>query len=884
MSERDDQSIDHELSGIAMAAIHEHELTVSSNESEAALEAVRSRVAGGDLGGAPPSIPLTSLSAGRRSPWVRLGAVAAAMGMLALGLVAVVGGRPSNDVATPATLPATPAPVTAPASTTEATTTTTTTTNSMAGESTFEQQMIGVDALDPPRLVEPVPYFTLPLEPNADGNRIEFAVGADHVVVNQPDSGTITIVGPGETGITARTVAVEEDLASIVSGPGSVIYGFGDLVFEAGDQSVPRGRRFVTIPFLGENQGKIVAVDEVDLNAYLEIPPYFFGHGPDGIISRGRDGATLVGYVDEEGQPRDSGESAENGMPFPVFGFGPDVADQGVVDDDVITLQGTDVSWRLDITRDPEWGGFPFVGLNVVAPGVQRAIYVDRIGADTTGQDFGVNAMPVVALLDYDGSGEWIRLPEDWDVVASDVWGTLLTRVTNDSIELASLDDLVPPTGPPPPVPTGPDPVASNATTTSAPLAEPDGLVQPTAIVRTCIGDFICTDLASTPTGRIVSFDQGVDETDDVLRIYSADGTELQAEISITEPLVSPSLWGVGPDDVAYLQTIPPDAGDAAGELLAIPLVGSNAGSVVMRWTGLSVSGDSTLIPRKAGLTSVGCCGPKETRPTPDATIYRWVDRNGAAIESTAPSFDLNLGNAGNSLTRIDTAADGSPSFINFTLPLAYQYPRDFPRVAATDDGGALAYDYVQMQSAEYEVFVDFDTDWTAANVDNGDVYFRMPPEVSHRPLLEPSGTVIVPAGPSNSDQFVRRSLGQVATRGWSGRTETDVDTFSIAAPGLNDYIAAEQPFWAGDPELLAHQLAPTLGDSEEVRIDFDGSEAPILTITTTGLLDDSVTATRTIVTTRRADDGLLRFVSGNSTFQCAPDRGHQDFSTELCV
>ncbi len=43
MSERDDQSIDHELSGVAMAATHEHEQTVSASETEAALDAVRSR-------------------------------------------------------------------------------------------------------------------------------------------------------------------------------------------------------------------------------------------------------------------------------------------------------------------------------------------------------------------------------------------------------------------------------------------------------------------------------------------------------------------------------------------------------------------------------------------------------------------------------------------------------------------------------------------------------------------------------------------------------------------------------------------------------------------------------------------------------------------------
>ncbi|MGB3736260.1 MAG: hypothetical protein WA964_14975 [Ilumatobacter sp.] len=886
MSERDDQSIDHELSGVAMAATHEHEQTVSANETEAALDAVRSRIAGGDLGGAPPSIPLTS-SARQRSPWVRFGAIAAAVAMVALGLVAVVGDGNSNDVITPITVPATPVAPTAPA-TTEITTVpepeTTTSTTTTPG-STFEQPVIAVDALDPPRLVEPVPYISLPLEPNPEGRLINFAVGSDHVVVNQPGTGTITIVGPDGDGFSAREVAVEEDIGPIASGPGPVVYALGELAFDEGEESQPRGLRLVAIPFLGANEGKVVAVEEVALA--LETPPSWLGHGPDGIIFRGQPADTEIGYVDAEGQSRDSGESAENGVPFPILDFTTGTALPAPPERNTITVQGADVGWQLEVSRDPDWGGFPFVGRNVVAPGAERAIYAERIGAAAVpGEDFSTNEMPVVALLNYDGTGEWIRLPDDWDVVASDVWGTLLARITDDSIELASLEDLVAPTGPLPPVSTESDPTSTATTAaptaTVAPPAQngDTSLVQPTAIVRTCVGEFIgCTQLANTQNGRIV----GLDPAAGVLRVYNPDGTELQAEVTIAEALESPQLWSIGPDDVAYVQTLGPESGESASELLAIPLIGSSAGSVVMRWTGLSTSGDNTLIPRKAGLTSVGCCGPKETRPTPDATIYRWVDRNGEPVESTAPSFDLNLGDAGNSVTRIETAPDGSPSFTPFTLPLAFQYPRDFPWITATDDGGALAFDQVAARSGSVYVLVDFDTDWPGANVDNGDIYYQPEPEFSGIPLLEPSGTVIVLEG-AGSGQFVRRSLDEVATRGWPGRVEIDLDTGSAAAPGLNDYIAAEQPFWAGDPELLAFQLAPALGDSEEVRIEFEGSEAPAITITTTGLLDDSAEATQLVVTTERADDGLLRFVSATYGFRCVPGRGHQDFSVDPCV
>ncbi len=66
---------------------------------------------------------------------------------------------------------------------------------------------------------------------------------------------------------------------------------------------------------------------------------------------------------------------------------------------------------------------------------------------------------------------------------------------------------------------------------------------------------------------------------------------------------------------MAYVQTLGPEPGESASELLAIPLIGSSAGSVVMRWTGLVDLGDNTLIPRKAGLTSVGMLRPEGNVP-----------------------------------------------------------------------------------------------------------------------------------------------------------------------------------------------------------------------------------------------------------------------------
>ena len=111
-----------------------------------------------------------------------------------------------------------------------------------------------------------------------------------------------------------------------------------------------------------------------------------------------------------------------------------------------------------------------------------------------------------------------------------------------------------------------------------------------------------------------------------------------------------------------------------------------------------------------------------------------------------------------------------------------------------------------------------------------------------------------------------------------------DVETGAVTAPGLNEYITEQQPFWADDPELFAYQITSWIGPNESVVVEYDDSVAPVIDIITTGFLDDSVAALRQRITTESGADGLLRFVSGAYAFRCQPGRGHQDFSLELCT
>ncbi len=50
-----------------------------------------------------------------------------------------------------------------------------------------EPQTISVDAADPPPLIEPVVYASVPLVPDApNGSGVSVAIGPDNIVVKQP--------------------------------------------------------------------------------------------------------------------------------------------------------------------------------------------------------------------------------------------------------------------------------------------------------------------------------------------------------------------------------------------------------------------------------------------------------------------------------------------------------------------------------------------------------------------------------------------------------------------------------------------------------------------------------------------------------------------------
>lgn len=603
--DRFDHRIDDELRTIAMSEFEKHERNVSGAETEAALAAVRARISDGSVMSLSPARERS----GRRSMSVLLGAAAAVTALIVGGLVVMLGRDDdativTNTVPAPSieqrpepTVLASPTTVNAVPATTDATATagipvTTATTGAAPTDTTIAPrvvQTIGVDAADPPPLVEPDPFASISNAGFPQDGPPTVGIGDDVVVVNDADRSTITVVpyGAGVDSSQTRQVTLDEKRSGLTVGPGQVLYGIGDPVLEDG-VAMPTAFRFVATPLAGDLAGETVAEEEIGVNEYLELPPYPFGHGPEGIIDRVRNvNATLIGYVDEQGAPIEWPAAAP-----PLL--------EHDVRSGVVSVAGSELAWDLDITEAPT-STDTFSGPSAPAPTTGgRVIYTERIGADTTPDaDFGPNAMPVVAILEPDGSGRWVRLPDDWSVVASDVWGTVLARTDADSVDLAFLDDARPEQ----PSATGdPDPVEPSTTTnpgaaTNAELAVP----------YACAAEFNCTQLANTEHGRIVAYDPVAD----ALRLYDGSGQLQQGEVALTEPIAdrAPTLEHIGPDDVVYLTVDTQGVSDPVRDLVAIPMAGPRAGTVIRSWTGLDGS-DSDLVARKDGLRPVGCCGP----------------------------------------------------------------------------------------------------------------------------------------------------------------------------------------------------------------------------------------------------------------------------------
>lgn len=220
-----------------------------------------------------------------------------------------------------------------------------------------------------------------------------------------------------------RHVDVAAGLGAIIAyGPGDVAYTtHGDPL---ADFSV------VAVALSGVRAATVVAAEPADVNRYMEYPPASFGHGDDGIIMRRDAGAPAIDYVDIGGQPTTLDD------PAPTFFQASDELQSNDLGGRVDSSVG--ITWDLAAEAAPDRAG-SYVGASPPAPTTEGAgVYWTHIGPNLDpNAEFGMPSMWVIARLDPDGTARWWSIPDGWEVVASDLWGTVLAHHDGDQLQLA---------------------------------------------------------------------------------------------------------------------------------------------------------------------------------------------------------------------------------------------------------------------------------------------------------------------------------------------------------------------------------------------------------------------------------------------------------------
>ncbi len=582
-------------------------------------------------------VPLRSPRQGRR--WVIVASAAAVVATLV-----VVGIVVSRDRTTPVVDLPTVAPSTteSPSPTTTGTTTPTTTTVGATASG------LSVSYLDPPPVFEPVPFAAVDLSgcPPTGCFGWDVAVMDGAVVVTDDGVQQAFVVDPITGAV--RTQPIDADLFSTVAGPGNVLYG---LVQGPGIQDFA----MEAVALDGPRAGEVVAAAPVGIVAYVELPAFPFGHGPSGVVDRVRNpGAEMIGYVDE------------NGVSITLDEATPFYRREG----DTVTETGG-ATWPLEIVRHPD-AADTVNGEPAVAPTIDGAAVVQTwIGPADGEGDFPPPSMPVVGWLTPDGNAVWRQLADGWQLGASDIWGTVLARLTGNRLELAWL------TAPDGSTPTPPTPTTTTTTGDGFDLAPLDllGDCEPTQ----------CQSVGSTADGIIVSYDRIARS----ITLHTAQPTVVDVSgVDGLDPILT-YLTQVGPGDVAYLVTQQTDTGDPVGDLVAVALSGPKAGQQVARAVGaVDLSGDSDLVPTNDGLVSVGCCGFEAQRPADGASpVMRWVDTDGAPITDDGPVMQLEFVDGSLVVTRREGGTDRSWTVAN--VPIGF---RGMPPAVATTDGGAMVF------------------------------------------------------------------------------------------------------------------------------------------------------------------------------------------------
>jgi len=109
----------------------------------------------------------------------------------------------------------------------------------------------------------------------------------------------------------------------------------------------------------------------------------------------------------------------------------------------------------------------------------------------------------------------------------------------------------------------------------------------------------------------------------------------------------------------------------------------------------------------------------------------------------------------------------------------------------------------------------------------------------------------------------------------------------SIAVAAFNARLGTDRPTWARDPQRVAHEFLRTDNidaATTDTQVTNASPAAAVVVVTVNGLADDSVHAIRFDLHLARQADQTWRLDSAGWSQQCQPNRGHQNFTTALCI
>lgn len=386
------------------------------------------------LRSAKSSTPTPDAPRAGRTRWV---AIAAAAVLVIGGTVAVAATRSRSPREPAPTLSATTTPTPTAATTATSTTTppsdttvvptTTAATTTTVGSTSPPATVADVSYLSPPPVLAFQSLGTVEVPEQRDGG-FAVAIGELGVAVSRWDFDN---TGPTQievVGFDGETRNIEN-----VDGGAILAYGPGDIAYLTRQGATIEDFAVVAVPLSGDMAGSALAAEPANVNLFVEYPPLSFGHGVDGVIHHRAylAGNAVAPYADIEGQPL----TLDTAPATFVFDDSPERGLGGVI------RSSAGTSWTLAVEAAADRAD-TYVGISPPAAGPDgRGVYVTHIGPSANPDaDFGEPTMWVVAELSPNGTATWWSVPEGWEVLASDTWGTVLGRQSGTRLDLALAD------------------------------------------------------------------------------------------------------------------------------------------------------------------------------------------------------------------------------------------------------------------------------------------------------------------------------------------------------------------------------------------------------------------------------------------------------------